>query len=102
MIRPEDIGKYDELGIDLFKFIGREIADVADWEKILKAYCNESYDGNLLDLVHGFVGESQLYIDNKSLEGYIEHFFKSPFECYKLCGTGECVYCSRYLQRALK
>lgn len=49
-IRPEDISYYEELGIDLFKIADRQ--KPSDWMlNTVKAYGEQSYDGNLVDLL---------------------------------------------------
>ncbi|AWR98352.1 U32 family peptidase [Acidianus sulfidivorans JP7] len=49
-IRPEDLHHYEEIGIDRFKIAGRN--KKTDWiVKVVKAYSERKYDGNLLDIV---------------------------------------------------
>lgn len=56
-IRPEDIGFYEDLGVDGIKLVDRRLSS----DKILnivEAYLNRSYPGNLLDLFHTFQAKS--------------------------------------------
>lgn len=99
-IRPEDMVKYDEAGINIFKFIGREIANVADWEKMFEIYCKGDFDGNLLELLRGFSSQPEVYIDNKALDGYVNYFMEQPFRCKYICETGKCNYCDVYYKKA--
>ena len=72
-IRPEDVKRYNEIGIDHFKLTGRT-GSTAHLQEIMRAYMKESYDGNLLGLwkhletIKEEKEESfrpQVYIDNK-------------------------------------
>jgi len=58
-IRPEDIHYYEEIGIENFKLVERNIP-TAELVKRTKAYSERSYDGNLLDLIQGFGFKSNL------------------------------------------
>ncbi|MCK5686253.1 U32 family peptidase [bacterium] len=49
-IRPEDLHIYEEIGIDQFKLTERGL-NTPDLAKIVSAYTNRSYDGNLFDLI---------------------------------------------------
>jgi collagenase-like PrtC family protease len=52
-IRPSDIDKYMELGVDYFKISGRRYA--TEWlGRALRAYSNKSYDQNLGDVLNGY------------------------------------------------
>lgn len=48
-IRPEDVARYEDVGIDLLKIIDRNSTTDALAERV-KAYHARSYEGNLLDL----------------------------------------------------
>lgn len=48
-IRPEDVARYEDVGIDLLKIIDRHSTTDALAERV-KAYYARSYEGNLLDL----------------------------------------------------
>lgn len=47
-IRPEDVSYYEDLGIDMLKIIDRSTSTDSLAERV-KAYCERSYEGNLLN-----------------------------------------------------
>jgi collagenase-like PrtC family protease len=49
-IRPEDVALYEEVGIDMLKIIDRSNFTDVLAERV-KAYCERSYDGNLIGLL---------------------------------------------------
>ena len=51
-IRPEDIHYYEEAGVDNIKLVERSMTTDA-LARIVKAYTERSYDGNMMDLIHG-------------------------------------------------
>ncbi|MDD5518519.1 MAG: U32 family peptidase [Candidatus Omnitrophica bacterium] len=56
-IRPEDIDFYEGLGVDSIKLVDRRLpSDML--ARIINAYVQRSYSGNLLDLFHTFQGKS--------------------------------------------
>ncbi|MBN1567277.1 MAG: U32 family peptidase [Acidobacteria bacterium] len=91
-IRPEDASKYAEI-TGYFKLVGRT-SSKSMIARSLEAYLNESWDGDLLELMAGnlySVGMSHLmHLDNKSLDAI--GFFKKVASCNKECG--ECNYCN--------
>ena len=105
-IRPEDQKVYNEIGINYFKVSGR--TGTTEYLKtVLEAYMSENFEGNLLTLWKPlqtiFSKESELtyqhpeYIDNKKLDGFIDHWFKGDgFECEnEMCGV-TCKYCENF------
>jgi collagenase-like PrtC family protease len=60
-IRPEDIHYYEEAGVDNIKLVERSMTTDA-LARIVKAYTERSYDGNMMDLIHGL---SKYIIYNK-------------------------------------
>lgn len=100
-IRPEDLHLYETMGIRYFKVEGREFMEKGNIIKFLKAYIDESFDGNLLDLLHIFSPYDtahQPYIDNKSLDGYVEGFYDNNVLCDQICDT--CGYCKKFMDRS--
>ncbi len=99
-IRPEDLHCYYELGIQHFKIQGRQNVATGDVVKALRYYMNESFDGNLFDLITLFspYNAFQPFVDNKSLDGYIERFLKGP--CDDLCD--QCGYCKKFAEKSMK
>lgn len=106
-IRPEDIGYYEEIGIDRFKIIDRA-TPVDELVKRIEAYIKKSFDGNFLDLIlhYGYKDSikpeeylSNIYIDNRKLDGFMSPFLKG--DCDSLnCGV-ECTHCHRYAENAI-
>ena len=93
-VRPEELSLYAKTcSASYFKIVGRDMLA----SKVLRsctAYLDESYDGNLLDLMCSSIGfynvEKSAFIDNKALgtSGY----FKRLSSCNRKCH--ECAYCS--------
>lgn len=72
-IRPEDVGYYEEIGIDMLKFLSRG-SESSFIKKVVDAYSKRRYSGNLLDLST----EASTNIALKSWVKKIRYFFK-PF-----------------------
>ena len=99
-IRPEDAGKYGPIS-NYFKLVGRT-SSKSMLIRSLAAYMNESWDGDLLELMAGnlySVGMSHLmHVDNKSLDDV--GFFETVTSCKKECS--ECAYCGELIARLMK
>jgi len=105
-IRPEDIGKYEDIGISHFKITGRT-GSTLYLLSTATAYMQGSFGGNLLELwkpLETIVGEVQqdtsaggLRINNRMLDGFIDHWVQNPqHECAnELCGD-TCSYCDEF------
>jgi collagenase-like PrtC family protease len=98
-IRPEDLRKYAGI-TSFFKIVGRDMLR----SKVLRcatAYMDESYNGNLLDLLCSNIGyygiEFSARIDNKSLDSTA--FFKKTSSCDRQCHR--CGYCEKLAERVL-
>ena len=76
LVRPEDTSFYETLGVRYFKITGRSKPE--SWlPEVAKAYSERNYDGNLIRLLGidpSLKAEDWIYIDNKSLDGFIEGF----------------------------
>lgn len=100
-VRPEDIHLYEDLGIKYYKVEGREFVLKGDVVRLLDAYIKESFDGNLLELLHIFAPydtEHQPYIDNKALDGFVDAFYNNKVHCRQMCDS--CGYCKRFMQKS--
>lgn len=100
-IRPEDLHLYENMGIKYFKVEGREFILKGDIVRLLNAYIEECFDGNLIDLLHIFAPydtEHQPYIDNKALNGYVDAFYNNKIKCDQLCER--CGYCESYMKKS--
>jgi collagenase-like PrtC family protease len=99
-IRPEDMRKYESI-TSYFKMVGRT-SSKSMVLRALKAYMEESWDGDLLELMAGnlySVGMSHLlHVDNKSLDS--AGFFDQVASCDKECSA--CSYCDRLIEQLLK
>lgn len=130
-IRPEDLKYYQEIGIDMIKFLSRG-SESKFIKKVVDAYSKRSYSGNFLDLTT----EASANIALKSWFKKIKYFFKpgrvNIFEFIKgkdvFCDTKiyidndclegfiehfldfdcqavdckECGYCKKYAEKCLK
>ena len=107
-IRPEDLHYYNDIGINYFKISGRT-GTTEYVSKMMESYMNQSWEGNLLNLwkplqtiYNGkkeFEEQLPIYIDNKKLDGFLDHWFDKNFECEnELCGT-TCNYCERFMNK---
>lgn len=100
-IRPEDMHLYENIGIKYFKVEGRAFIRNGDIQRFLSSYMNESFDGNLLELLHIFAPydtENQPYIDNKALNGYVDAFYYNKIKCNQLCE--HCGYCKSFMKKS--
>lgn len=107
-IRPEDVEEYRRIGINHFKVLDR-FKDTTWLVNAIRAYFAESYDGNLADILGRFetYGDPERHdeatlrphIDNKALNGFIDHFKR--FDCgVAHCGV-TCRYCDSWATRAI-
>ena len=90
-IRPEDTGKYGEV-TSFFKIVGR-VLPKSKGIRANRAYLEESWDGDLLDIVCSSLGAFGMkyatYLDNKNLGKY--KFFEKVTSCDRDCYR--CSYC---------
>ena len=105
-IRPEDLKLYNSIGVNTFKITGRV---TASFGKIVEAYCNEYYDGNIFDLcrpAQTILSDGMIYkdslptIDNRLLDGFATYWFDNPgHRCAnQICGQ-TCNYCDSFYDR---
>ena len=87
-IRPEDIHRYEDIGIKYFKVAGR--ATSTSWIiRTANAYLNRSYEGNLCDLVTSyypftdrFKGDKKFFsFPNKKLGKYMDTLYSCQHNC---------------------
>lgn len=108
-IRPEDIPKYEALGINHYKITGRT-GTTNYLEELAKAYLSENWEGNLLSLwkpLETIYSEQNEFdfvqpadIPNKKLNGFIDHWFDNPnFDCsLEVCGE-TCRHCHDFFYK---
>jgi len=98
-IRPEDLGRYEAIGIEYLKIAGR--ATSTSWLlRALTAYQERSYAGNLLDLLTQFYpytdrssSHPPFYLPNPELTPYMDYLY----QCTKRCW--ECDWCRRTFEQ---
>ncbi len=92
-IRPEDLKRYGEFST-FFKIVGRARPKTMV-TRTVKAYLEEDWDGDLLDIVSSSLNKFSLeygaFLDNKSLEKY--NFFETITSCDRNCH--KCSYCQQ-------
>lgn len=101
-VRPEDVGYYAGIGIDYFKLQGRHTFHKGgDPVRTVRCYFDESYDGNLLDILNMFapLNHFNVFLDNKKLEGYLKPFYEKKHFCQHDCGN--CRYCDSFAPRCI-
>lgn len=98
-IRPEDSSKYSEI-TNFFKVVGRGVLK-GRVVRSTKAYLEESWDGDLLDIMCSSLLSFSLkygtYLDNKSLDKY--KFFEKVTSCDRNCS--QCSYCENIIGELL-
>lgn len=110
-IRPEDLYKYECIGVNSFKITGRT-GTTEYLLAIVEAYIREYWMGNLLSLwkpLETIANKGNelnykypVFIDNRSLDTFIDFWFDNPWhDCAnELCGY-TCKYCKRYFLKHL-
>ena len=101
-VRPEDLKYYSRIGINNFKLQGRHtFVQGGDPVKTVKYYFDESFDGNLMDLLSMFakLTSFKVHLDNKKLEGYIKPFFEKENFCNNDCKN--CRYCETFVKKCI-
>lgn len=105
-IRPEDVIRYNKIGINHFKITGRT-ADTNFILQVCDAYLTKKWNGNLLELWKQLESinrppndpnsKSPIIIKNPRLDGFLDHWFTPEgFDCaIELCGE-TCKYCDRW------
>lgn len=129
-IRPEDVGVYEEIGIDALKLLER-FRTTDSLVQVVEAYENRRFDGNLVELltlprtgaynppnmeylvrpdaasmdsimqmadIFGYSFADVMQIDNRALDGFIEHF--KTHNCYH-ASCDECGYCASWAKRVV-
>ncbi len=94
-IRPEDLHFYEKIGINFFKITGR--SKPSSWlPKAVKAYLERSYEGNLMRLLGtdpSLKVETWIFINNKSLDGFLDSFPRDKNE------KKEDFYCDEWISK---
>lgn len=100
-VRPEDLKYYADIGIRYFKLQGRHLVLKGDAVRTVKAYMDENFDGDLMDLAYLFHSQNSFRIDfqNKKLDGFLKPFVKIDGFCKRDCET--CGYCDKFAQKII-
>lgn len=100
-VRPEDINLYSSIGIQYFKLQGRHAVLKGDPVRTLKAYFDENYDGEVMDLIYLFyeMNSFKVNLNNKKLEGFIKPFFEKKIICKNDCER--CKYCDGFATKVI-
>jgi collagenase-like PrtC family protease len=97
-IRPEDMHAYEAMGIKIFKITGR--SKPAAWlPEVVGAYLKRSYNGNLMRLLGidpSLEAEEWIFINNKSLDGFLKNFPQKGGE------EEENKYCEKWIVKLYK
>ena len=99
-VRPEDMQRYIDIGIDKFKVTGREMLKGGDMFKVFEVYNSRTYDGNLVDLFMCFddcVHANVIKIKNdKNLADYLDDVYTGKNVC-NVNGCIDCMKCKKAL-----
>ena len=111
-VRPEDIQKYVNIGINNFKITGRT-GSTEYITTMCKAYLSGQHKGNLLMLWKSletiYSGENELTfnqptdIDNSLLDGFVDYWFNNlSFSCEDVVCGEDCTYCHDYYNKKIE
>lgn len=100
-VRPEDLKYYTNIGIHYFKLQGRHLVHKGDAVKTVKAYFDENFDGDVMDLAYLFYWQNSFKIpfNNKKLDGFLDPFFTKDDFCRRDCKT--CGYCEAFAKKII-
>jgi hypothetical protein len=100
-LRPEDLKYYTNIGIHYFKLQGRHLVLKGDAVKTVKAYFDEDFSGDIMDLIYMFYWQNsfKIPIDNKKLEGFIKPFLTIDDFCKRDCE--KCRYCETFAKKII-
>jgi collagenase-like PrtC family protease len=130
-VRPEDVGDYEEIGIDSLKLLER-FRNTETLMQVVRAYEDRRFDGNFVELltlprrnaynppnleylikpelvnidlmlemadIFGYSFSDVIQIDNRSLDGFAEHF--KTHDCYH-SSCEVCGYCKRWAEKIVQ
>ena len=95
-IRPDDINKYIDIGIDRFKVSGREMHNNdADINKVVSIYNDGFFNGNLAELLMCF--SKSVYSEVFNIKNSVEvaQFLQDVFDEKILCNRYGCSKCQK-------
>lgn len=100
-VRPEDLHYYTAIGIQYFKLQGRHLVLLGDPLRTIKAYFDEDFNGDVMDLIYMFYSQNSFRIPfhNKKLEGFLKPFASQDGFCQRDCKT--CGYCEAFSRKII-
>lgn len=100
-IRPEDLHLYESIGIQYFKLQGRQAVKDGDIMRTVEAYFEETYEGNLMDLLNCFspTNSFDVNLPNGILNDFITPFYNIPNFCSNNCTS--CKYCDDFIKKKM-
>lgn len=100
-VRPEDLKYYTRIGIYYFKLQGRHLVLKGDAVRTLKAYLDETFDGDVMDLINMFypINYFRVPLDNKKLDGFLKPFYEKENFCRRECA--KCGYCEGFAREII-
>jgi len=81
-IRPEDLHYYEEIGIDNFKLVERNLPTELMVQRV-KAYSERSFDGNFIELIQPY-GHQKKEGESKKMSGKFWRTFSFLFHPFKV------------------
>ena len=100
-IRPEDLSRYKEVGISLFKITGRTIPSCSILD-MLRIYSHGSWGGSIWSYLKPFADSESMYgirdIDNCDLGPFFEFFYRKGCDggCYR------CNHCHKWAEKLVR
>lgn len=103
-IRPEDCEHYSKVGVDIFQ-IGTRTYNTTTLLDLARAYVSGHFDGDWFRLLTSAwfpeeVPGLGMSIDNRELDGFIDHFLNTDNLCSRGCGS--CSYCRQVAARVVE
>ncbi|CAG0930567.1 hypothetical protein TFLX_01833 [Thermoflexales bacterium] len=116
-MRPEDTIYWERSGVEFLKLAGRE--KPLNWiATCTEIYAQREFDGNIYDFIEkaglsapeyeAFFGQAEMiqplrfHIDNKTLKGFIDYFYKARPRCGLGCEAIGCHHCDTWARRVVK
>lgn len=95
-IRPDDIDKYINIGIDRFKISGREMQNAgANMNKVVSIYNSKAFQGNLAELFTCFSKSTYSEVYNIKNSAELDHYLQEVLEGKNICNKEGCSKCNK-------
>lgn len=100
-IRPEDLPRYKDIGISLFKITGRTIPSSSILE-MLRIYSQGHWTGSIWSYLKPFANSVTTYgiqdISNSEIEPFFEFFYKNGCDG----GCSSCLHCHKWARKVVR